>query len=69
MEENVVCGFCGGNEWIENKEYLFVRKCANPICNGLHPADISKLRDIKGQVYDSNNGEMTDIEELEKRVK
>lgn len=69
MENKTVCGICGGDKWIQNNEYPLVRKCANPNCNGLHPHDVAKLRDIEGQVYDANENIMTDFDELEKRVK
>lgn len=69
MEEKFICGFCGCDKWIQHDEFPLVRKCANPNCNGLHPNDVSKHRDIKGQIYDSDKNIMTDIDELEKRVK
>ena len=56
-------------KWISHEKFPFLRRCANPNCNGLHPYDISKLKGIKGMIFDSDNNEFTDIEELEKRMK
>ena len=69
MEDEVKCGVCGGNKWVTHEKYPFIRKCAKTNCSGLHPHDISKLRNIEGQIFDSVNNEMTDFDELEKRVK
>lgn len=69
MEEKIICGFCGCDKWIQQDDFPLVRKCANPNCNGLHPKDVSKHRDIKGQIYDSDKNVMTDIDELEKCMK
>lgn len=69
MKTTVICGICGGSRWINHDKYPFIRKCANPNCNGLHPQDISKLRNIDGQIFDATTKEMTDFDELEKCVK
>jgi len=69
MEPIVVCSICGGKEWVSHEKYPFIRRCANANCNGLHPHDISKLKDIEGQIFDDETNEMTDFDELEKRVK
>ena len=65
MKDEVKCGICDGNKWITHEKYPYIRKCANNKCSGLHPHDISKLRDIEGQIFDSDNNEMTDFDELE----
>ncbi len=69
MEDKVKCGLCGGEEWVVSDNYPFLRRCANPNCNGLHPHDISKLQGIKGKIFDADKREITDIEELKKRMK
>ena len=69
MKDEVKCGVCGGNKWVTDEKYPFIHKCAKTNCSGLLPYDISKLRDIEGQIFDSANNEMTDFDELEKRVK
>lgn len=69
MDNEVKCGVCGGYKWVLHNRYPFIRKCANPNCEGLHPYDISKLRNVEGQIFDADNNEMTDFDELEKRMK
>ena len=54
MEDKVKCGLCGGEEWVVSDNYPFLRRCANPNCNGLHPHDISKLQGIKGKIFDAD---------------
>ena len=60
----VKCGVCGGNKWVTHEKYPFIRNCNKTNCNGLYPHDISKLRDIGGQIFDSVNHDMTDFNEL-----
>lgn len=63
------CTKCGGDKWEPHETYSFIRKCSNPICNGLHPYDISKLSDIEGILLNADINEIIDFKDLEECMK
>lgn len=61
MNTTAICTVCSGDKWIVDKHFPFIRRCANPSCNGIHPHDISKLQHIEGILFDADKNEFTDI--------